>query len=149
MFTQVVGFEIFTVVVMKNTVFWNITQCSPSKVNRRFRGLSPQSSGSKNKPNFLQNSSTIYVIIPIMLFDLSDIVLNCSSAYVPARIGCRLYTWLLPTVTHSVVILQDHSDCFFAYWLRLSSYKGANRVGFSHLCFSLQWRHKKCPEYNV
>jgi hypothetical protein len=33
-----VGFEILTAVIMKNSVFWNITPCSPLKVNRRFGG---------------------------------------------------------------------------------------------------------------
>jgi hypothetical protein len=31
-------FEILTVVVMKSTVFWDITPCSPLKVNRHFGG---------------------------------------------------------------------------------------------------------------
>jgi hypothetical protein len=30
-----VGSEILTVVVIKSCVFWNITQCSPLKTNRR------------------------------------------------------------------------------------------------------------------
>jgi hypothetical protein len=34
----VVGFEVFTAVVMKSAVFWDITACSPLKVNRRFGG---------------------------------------------------------------------------------------------------------------
>jgi hypothetical protein len=33
-----VGFEVFTAVVIKSTVFWDITPCSPLKVNRRFGG---------------------------------------------------------------------------------------------------------------
>jgi hypothetical protein len=33
-----VGFEVLTAVVMKCTIFWDITPCSPSKVNRRFGG---------------------------------------------------------------------------------------------------------------
>jgi hypothetical protein len=33
-----VGFEAFTVAVMKSTIFWDITPCSPLSVNRRFRG---------------------------------------------------------------------------------------------------------------
>jgi hypothetical protein len=33
-----VGFEVHTAVVMKSTHFWDITPCSPLKVNRRFRG---------------------------------------------------------------------------------------------------------------
>jgi hypothetical protein len=31
-----VGFEVLTVVVMKSTIFWDITPCSPLKVNWRF-----------------------------------------------------------------------------------------------------------------
>jgi hypothetical protein len=31
-----VGFEVLTPVVMKSTIFWDITPCSPLKVNRRF-----------------------------------------------------------------------------------------------------------------
>jgi hypothetical protein len=34
----IVGFEVLTVVVMKNTIFWDITPCSPLKVNRRVGG---------------------------------------------------------------------------------------------------------------
>jgi hypothetical protein len=33
-----VGFEVLTAVVMKRTVFWDITTCNPLKVNRRFGG---------------------------------------------------------------------------------------------------------------
>jgi hypothetical protein len=32
------GFEVLTMVVMKSTVFWDITPCGPLKFNRRFRG---------------------------------------------------------------------------------------------------------------
>jgi hypothetical protein len=42
-----VGFKFLTDVVMKSTIFCDITPCSPFKVNRRFRRAS---SGSKNKP---------------------------------------------------------------------------------------------------
>jgi hypothetical protein len=31
-----VGFEVFTAVVMKSIIFWDMTQCSPSSFNRRF-----------------------------------------------------------------------------------------------------------------
>jgi hypothetical protein len=34
-----VGFEVLTAVVMKSTIFWDITPCSPLKVNRRFEAL--------------------------------------------------------------------------------------------------------------
>jgi hypothetical protein len=33
-----VGFEVLTAVVMKNTIFWDITPCSPLKVNQHFGG---------------------------------------------------------------------------------------------------------------
>jgi hypothetical protein len=46
-----VGFEVLTGVVMKSTIFWDITPCSPLKVNWRFGGTSPPSSGSKNRPS--------------------------------------------------------------------------------------------------
>jgi hypothetical protein len=32
-----VGFEVLTKVVMKNCVFWDMTLCSPLRVNQRFR----------------------------------------------------------------------------------------------------------------
>jgi hypothetical protein len=34
-----VGFESLTAVVMKSTIFWDITPCSPLKINRRFGGI--------------------------------------------------------------------------------------------------------------
>jgi hypothetical protein len=42
---------------MKSTIFWDITPCSSLKVNRRFGGRWPLSSGFKNKPssNLLAN----------------------------------------------------------------------------------------------
>jgi hypothetical protein len=33
-----VGFEVFTAVLKKSSVFWDIMPCSPLKVRRRFRG---------------------------------------------------------------------------------------------------------------
>jgi hypothetical protein len=46
-----IGFDL-TVVVMKKSIFWDITQCGPLKVNQTFRrNMSPPSSGSKNKPS--------------------------------------------------------------------------------------------------
>jgi hypothetical protein len=34
--TKVVGFEVLTAVVMKSSIFWDVSPCSPLKVNRRF-----------------------------------------------------------------------------------------------------------------
>jgi hypothetical protein len=36
---MILGFEVLTPVVMKISLFWGITPCSPLKVNRRFRGI--------------------------------------------------------------------------------------------------------------
>jgi hypothetical protein len=33
-----IGFEVLTPVVMKSTIFWDMTPCSPLRVNRRFGG---------------------------------------------------------------------------------------------------------------
>jgi hypothetical protein len=35
----IVGFEVFTTVVMKAIIFWNITPCSALSFNRRFGGI--------------------------------------------------------------------------------------------------------------
>jgi hypothetical protein len=35
---RVVGFAVLTAVVMKSSIFWDITPCSPFQVNRRFGG---------------------------------------------------------------------------------------------------------------
>jgi hypothetical protein len=34
----IAGFEVLAAVVMKSTIFWDITPCSPLSVNRRFGG---------------------------------------------------------------------------------------------------------------
>jgi hypothetical protein len=34
-----VGFEVFTAVVMKSIIFWDMTPCSPLSCNRRFGGI--------------------------------------------------------------------------------------------------------------
>jgi hypothetical protein len=33
------GFEVLTAVVMKISIFWDITLCGPLKINRRFGGI--------------------------------------------------------------------------------------------------------------
>jgi hypothetical protein len=35
---SLVGFQILTAVFMKSSIFWDITPCTPLKVNRRFGG---------------------------------------------------------------------------------------------------------------
>jgi hypothetical protein len=36
---MLVGFEVLTAVVRKSSTFWDITPCSPLKVNRYFGGI--------------------------------------------------------------------------------------------------------------
>jgi hypothetical protein len=38
MYMKFAGFEVLTAVVMNSTIFWDITPCSPLRVNRRFGG---------------------------------------------------------------------------------------------------------------
>jgi hypothetical protein len=46
-----VRFEVVTAVVMKSTIFWAITPCSPLRVNPTFRrNIPPLSLASKNNP---------------------------------------------------------------------------------------------------
>jgi hypothetical protein len=45
-----VGSEVITEVVMKSSTYWNITPCSPLKVNQRFGRTYRTPSVSKNKP---------------------------------------------------------------------------------------------------
>jgi hypothetical protein len=33
-----VGFEVLTAVIVKSTIFWDITPCTPLKINGRIRG---------------------------------------------------------------------------------------------------------------
>jgi hypothetical protein len=35
----IIGFELLTAVVMRSSIFWHITICSPLKAHRRFRGI--------------------------------------------------------------------------------------------------------------
>jgi hypothetical protein len=47
---MIVGTEVLTAVVMKSTIFWDITPCSPLSVNRRFGGTyGLHFQGRKNK----------------------------------------------------------------------------------------------------
>jgi hypothetical protein len=38
-YEYVLGFEVLTAVVIKSSIFWDITPCSLLKVNRRFGGI--------------------------------------------------------------------------------------------------------------
>jgi hypothetical protein len=46
-----VGFEVLTAVVLKSTIFWDITPCRPLSQLTFRRNISPPPSGAKNKVN--------------------------------------------------------------------------------------------------
>jgi hypothetical protein len=48
-YAHYIGFEVLTAVVMKSSIFWDITPCSLLKVNRHFGGTSSPSTRSKIK----------------------------------------------------------------------------------------------------
>jgi hypothetical protein len=54
--------------------FWDIIACIPLKVNRRFRNISPPSSGSKNEPN--KNSARRKLLAEFCPEDGGDIFLH-------------------------------------------------------------------------
>jgi hypothetical protein len=75
----IVGFEILTAVVMKSTIFWDITPCSPLSVNRRFGGtyrlhlqgrknISPARNQHESKCHLL----TRWFLLSLYFFDPED-----------------------------------------------------------------------------
>jgi hypothetical protein len=61
-----VGFEVLTAVGMKSTIFWDVTPCSPLRVNRRFGGtcrlrLQGRINNFSKKPASKQVASTLLV----------------------------------------------------------------------------------------
>jgi hypothetical protein len=70
---SLVGFQVLTAVVMKCTVFWNITSCSPLSVNRRFGGtyrlhLQGQKNKLSKKPACKQVASRIIRQLEIRVY---------------------------------------------------------------------------------
>jgi hypothetical protein len=64
-----VGFEVLTAVVMKSTIFCDITPCNPFSVNRRFRGtyrlhLQDRKNKLSKKPAWKQVASTWRWYVP-------------------------------------------------------------------------------------
>jgi hypothetical protein len=67
-----VGFEVFTAVVMKSIIFWDMTLCSPLSVNRRFGGTYRlHLHGRRNKFSKNQQVSTT-CLPPAWFFDPED-----------------------------------------------------------------------------
>jgi hypothetical protein len=84
-----VGFKVLTAVVMKNYIFWNITPCSPVKVNRRLRAACPSSSGSKSVPS----KKAAWHFLLGLLFDPED--------------GSNMFLRLSPVCTASYSEIQN------------------------------------------
>jgi hypothetical protein len=67
-----VGFEVLTAVVMKSTIFWDMTLCSPLKINRRFgRTYRLHLQGRRHKLNCLPPGFTL-VSCSAYVFDLEE-----------------------------------------------------------------------------
>jgi hypothetical protein len=69
-----VGFEVFTAVVMKSIIFWDIMSCSPSSFSRRFRGTYRlHLQGRRNKFSKQAKSGILYHrALKVMLFFLEN-----------------------------------------------------------------------------
>jgi hypothetical protein len=50
--TKNIGFEVLRAVIMNTSIFWDITPCSPLKVNRRFGGRQRRNVPSKRRFTF-------------------------------------------------------------------------------------------------
>jgi hypothetical protein len=61
-----VGFEVLTAVVMKSSIFWDITQCNPFKVNRSFRKNISPIFGVEEKAN--QETSVLATCFHVSFF---------------------------------------------------------------------------------
>jgi hypothetical protein len=66
-----VGFEVLTAMVMKSTIFWDITPCSPLNVNRRFGGTYYNSSplSSLKDRHSLGVNILYFYILPSMIIN--------------------------------------------------------------------------------
>jgi hypothetical protein len=76
---SVVGFEVLTAVVMKSSVFWDITPCSLLKVNELLGGTSP-SSGLNNKPIKKQQLDNCFTHVSCFAYSYTlKMEVTCSS----------------------------------------------------------------------
>jgi hypothetical protein len=65
---SILGFEVLTTVIVKSSIFWNITPCSPLKVNRRFGETS-----SRVPPAFTQVSCLVYSPLKMVCFSETSV----------------------------------------------------------------------------
>jgi hypothetical protein len=64
-----VGFKAFTAMNIKRSIFWDITSCSPIKVNRRFK-VSPPSLMPENGESKKRGSTVCRMILVVFLLGL-------------------------------------------------------------------------------
>jgi hypothetical protein len=74
-YTGLVEFEVLAAVVMKSTVVWDITPCSPLKVNLRFRGTYVPLKHWR----YIPEDSTHFIGLPSSLHILLAVVTKCIS----------------------------------------------------------------------
>jgi hypothetical protein len=122
-----VGFEVLTAVVMKSTIFWDITPCSPLTVNRSFGGtyrLHVQ--GRKNKLNlFFRPSSGSKNNLFFRPWRWKR--------YVPPRRPLTL-NGLHGVISQNIVLITD----YFLLWVNWMSSLSWKVIG---LCLHVMWRN--------
>jgi hypothetical protein len=86
---EIVGFEVPTAVVMKSSIYWDVTPCSPLKVNRRFgetyslhlQGRRISRARNQHKEDTKQGCSTCWFLIWLIIRPY------CWRRYVPPKHG--------------------------------------------------------------
>jgi hypothetical protein len=90
-----------------STIFWDITPCSPLKVNRRFGETSTPFSGSKNKPSKIPAWKQAAVLLPkmkaICFFETSVDFLRTKRRYIPE--DSTLYIVSIPNFIFQVPVV--------------------------------------------
>jgi hypothetical protein len=88
-----VRFEVLTAVVMKSSIFWDITPCSPLNVNRRFGGKYRLLQGRRviqtNNANFYQNTRGHIHEDSFSLMLSCHLYLGFSSGQFPSRCSTK------------------------------------------------------------
>jgi hypothetical protein len=105
-----VGFEVFTAVVMKSIIFWDMMPCSPLSFNRRFRGtyrLHLQGQRYRfSKPVSKQEACPDDTLVPYCLLGY------CTWTLIPvcnSHIDFNIVTWLKVLWFNTVAGAWDYS----------------------------------------
>jgi hypothetical protein len=105
-----VGFEVITAVVLKSTIFWDRTPCSPLKVNQQFGGTyhlhlqGREVSQGRNQREAASSSVICFTLVSCLAYILTlNMEVICSSKksfdfqrttrrYIPGDITTQVYT---------------------------------------------------------